>query len=117
PPRARRRPGLARGGRTIPDDGGGPGMITTASVERRISAMLADEGLVRAPEGALADVLTVVDGTTQRRRTWPSPVIPVPRMAASQRLIVALAAALLIAGIVVAGALLARPPDPSKDLS
>jgi len=92
-------------------------MITTASVERRIAAMLADEGLVRAPESALADVLTVVDGTTQRRRTWPSPVIAVPRMDSRQRLIVALAAALLIAGIVVAGALLARPPDPSKDLS
>ena len=88
-------------------------MNTTASVERRIAAMLADEGLVRAPESALADVLTVVDGTTQRRRTWPSPVIAVPRMDSRQRLIVALAAALLIAGIVVAGALLARPPDPS----
>jgi len=92
-------------------------MNSAASVERRIAAMLAEEGLVHAPEGALADVLTVVDGTSQRRPTWPAPVIAIPRIDGRRRSIVAIAAALLITGIAVAGAMLLRPPDQLKDLS
>ena len=92
-------------------------MNSAASVERRIATMLAEEALVRAPEGALAIVLERVDATSQRRRTWPSPGRVVPRIDSRRRLIVALVAALLIAGIAVAGALLVRPPDPAKDLS
>ena len=90
-------------------------MNSAASVERRIAEMLAEEALTRAPEGTLAAVLERVDDVPQRRRSWPTSRSAVSRIDDRTRWIIGLAAALLVAGIVVAGALLLRPPDPLRD--
>jgi hypothetical protein len=92
-------------------------MNSAASVERRIAEMLADEAFVRAPEGTLATVLSRVDGLPQRRRSWPMSWPSASRREIRARWIIGLAAALLVAGIVIAGALLLRTSDPLRDTS
>ena len=90
-------------------------MNSAASVERRIAEMLAEEAFARAPEGTLAAVLERVDDVPQRRRSWPTSRPSVSRLDVRTRWIIGLAAALLVAGLVVAGALLLRPPEPLRD--
>jgi hypothetical protein len=92
-------------------------MNSAASVERRIAEMLSEEALARAPEGTLTTVLGRVQDLPQRRRSWPVTRPSASRLDVRARWLIGLAAALLIAGVIVAGASLLRTPDPLRDTS
>ena len=92
-------------------------MMTAATVERQLAEMLADEALIRAPEGALATVLGRVEDLPQRRRPFVSLGPNRLQLQGRRRLLLGLVAAVLAIGIAIAGAILLPPPDPIQGSS
>ena len=77
-------------------------MMTAATVERQLAEMLADEALIRAPEGALATVLGRVEDLPQRRRPLVSLGPNRLQLQGRRRLLLGLVAAVLAIGIAIA---------------
>ena len=92
-------------------------MISAATVERQVAEMLADEALIRAPEGALTEVLGRIEGLPQHRGPFVGIGLEHLPLRGRRRLVIAVVAALLAMGMAIAGAMLLRAPEPPDGVS